>query len=461
MNPVLWASKADREEDPSHVGLIQLAYPILLESVLRSTVGLIDVAFLSRVSDSVVGAVSVAGQYIMLSMILAMSVSSGTLVCINQALGMHNRAKVNRYASLAVITNVLLGVLFGLVFLFFPDLLLTMMTLDAEASEAAALYMQIYGGLMFFQCAEIVFSSMCRSLGRTHAPLVINLAANLVNVVGNYVAVFHPEILGISQVAGVAAASVLSRVVSLGIAFGIAFRSGIRISIRHFFPFPKEDFRLMLSIGIPGGMSNIAYSLSQLVTTSIISQTGTVMVATKVYVSNLVNYIALVGMSFSQASTLMVGYRVGAGNYKEANYIRKLVTRVAVLSNAFFSIAMIVFRVPLMQIFTSDPVIIRTASIVFLIDFVVEIGRALNNSIAGALQAAGDVMYQVIVNQASAWIVSVGGAYLFGIVFGWGLYGVWAGFALDEMTRGLILLHRWNSQKWIEVAEKRREVIAK
>ena len=114
MNPVLWASNEDRKRDPSRVGLIQLAYPILLESILRSTVSLIDVAFLSRVSDSVVSAVSVAGQYIMLSMILAMSVSSGTLVCINQALGMKNRSKVNRYASLAVVTNLLLGLLFGL-----------------------------------------------------------------------------------------------------------------------------------------------------------------------------------------------------------------------------------------------------------------------------------------------------------------------------------------------------------
>lgn len=461
MNPVLWASNEERKRDPSRVGLIQLAYPILLESILRSTVSLIDVAFLSRVSDSVVSAVSVAGQYIMLSMILAMSVSSGTLVCINQALGMKNRSKVNRYASLAVVTNLLLGLLFGLVFLMIPEFMLGIMTLDAEAAEAAALYMRIYGGLMIFQCAEIVFSSICRSIGKTNAPLIINLVANIVNVAGNYIAVFHPELLGISQVAGVAAASVLSHVVSLCIAAGVACSAGIRISLKHFRPFPKEDFRLMLSIGIPGGVSNIAYSLSQLVTTSIISLTGTVMVATKVYVSNLVHYIALVGMSFSQASSLMVGYRVGAGKYDEANYIRALVTRVAVLSNAFFSIAVILLRVPLMQIFTADEVIIRTASIVFLIDFVVEIGRALNNSLAGALQAAGDVTYQLIVNQASAWIVSVGGAYLFGIALGWGLYGVWVGFALDEMTRGLILLHRWRSQKWIAVAEKRRNVIAK
>ena len=95
-----------------------------------------------------------------------------------------------------------------------------------------------------------------------------------------------------------------------------------------------------------------------------------------------------------------------------------------------------------------------------LLDLAVEIGRSLNNTIAGALQATGDVTYQLIVNQLSGWIVSVGGAYLFGIVLGWGLYGVWLAFALDEMTRGLILLHRWRSGKWRAGAEARRKMIA-
>ena len=84
----LWVPASQRKMDPSRVGLIQLAYPILLESILRSTVNLIDIAFLSRVSDGVVSAVSVSGQYIMLCQMLASAVATGTLVCINQAIGM-------------------------------------------------------------------------------------------------------------------------------------------------------------------------------------------------------------------------------------------------------------------------------------------------------------------------------------------------------------------------------------
>lgn len=460
MSGFLWTPKEQLKSDPRSVGLIQVAYPILLESLLRTTVSMIDVLFLSRVSDSVVSAVSVAGQYIMLCMILASSVASGTLVCINQALGMKNLRKVNQYASIAVVTNTLLGILLGVSFLCFSGFFLKIMTLDAEAMAASEVYMRIYGGMMVFQCTEIIFSGICRSMGHTKAPLLINLISNLINVGGNYVAVFHPEILGFSQVAGVALASVLSHFAAMLIAMFIAFKAGVRIGPRYLRPFPAADFKLALSIGIPGGLNNIAYSASQLVTTSIISLTGTAMVAAKTYVSNLVRYVALAGMSFSSASSLLVGYRIGAGKFDEANQIRSLVTKVAVGSNLLFSLILLLFRVPLLGFFTKDTAIITVAANIFLIDVAVEIGRALNNSIAGALQAAGDVKFQLVVNQASAWLISVGGSYVFGILLGWGLYGVWLSFALDEMTRGLILLYRWRSQKWVAQAELRRKVIA-
>lgn len=457
----LWASREEREHDPTHVGLVQLAFPILLEHLLRSTVNLVDVIFMSRISDSVVSAVSVASQYIMLCMIIASAVATGTMVCINQAIGMRNQQKVNRLASIAVAANLILGLVFGLLFLLCSDAFLLIMKLEPASLANASQYMKICGGLMFIPCIEIVLNNVCRSMGHTRAPLMINLTINLINLVGDYLVVYHPEIIPVDPVSGVAYASVLGRVGGLILAAWVVSRTGVRISPRQLRPFPKDELMLSLSIGIPGGLNNIAYTLSQLITTSIISLTGDVMVATKVYASNLINYIALVGMAFAQASTIMVGYRIGAGNYKEANQIRSLVTRIALLSNAFFSLLLISVRTPLMRFFTDDPTILSIASVIFVIDFAVEIGRALNNTIAGALQAAGDVTYQLIVNQASGWLISVGFSYLFAIVLGWGLYGVWIAFALDELTRGLILLHRWKSQKWMAAAEERRKILAR
>jgi len=441
--------------------MVQLALPILLEFALHSTVSMMDVAFLSRVSDSAVNAVSVSGQYIMLFLMACSTVASGTIVCVNQAIGMKNMGKVSKLASIAVVVNALLGLFFGLLFLTGSDVMLKIMSLEPASMAAAARYMRIVGGLMVFQSVSVVLNSLCRSMGRTRAPLMINLTVNTINVVGNYLVVFHPEWLGhIDPITGVAIASVTGCACGLILSIVIVLRTGLRLSLKHLRPFPRQDFRLALSIGIPGGVSNLAYFLSQIATTAILSLTGETMMAAKVYVSNVVQYIALVGLAFSQANTIMVGYRVGAGKFDEAREIRKLVTRIALLSNMAFSLLLIAVNRPVMRLFTDNPVILQLASHLIMIDFAVEIGRALNNSISGALHATGDVNYQLIVNQSSAWIVSVGGSYLLGIVCGWGLYGVWIAFAADELLRGLVLLRRWQSGKWQPGAERRRRIIS-
>ena len=42
----------------------------------------------------------------------------------------------------------------------------------------------------------------------------------------------------------------------------------------------------------------------------------------------------------------------------------------------------------------------------------------------------------------------MGLSYVIGIPLGYGLVGMWIGFALDENIRGIILMRRWRSGKW-------------
>lgn len=458
----LWVSKKERQLDVSRVGMIQLALPLILESFLRATVGMIDILFLSNLSDTVVSAVSISNQYITFCQLIAMSLSASATVCINQAIGMNNKDKLNMLATIAITANTVMGLFFGAVFLLIPKVLLGIMNLDASAIDAACMYLQIAGGLMIFQSIEIVLVSLCRSFGRIKAPLVINIIANLVNVVGNYIAVFHSEWLGeLDPIAGVALSTVLSRVTSMLMAMIIVKRCGVRLSLKFLRPFPIEEFKLVVSIGIPGTVNSMAYSLSQIVTTSIITSVSLTLVATKVYVSNIVQYIAIIGQAFANASSIMVGYRIGAEKYDEAKTVQKIVTYIALCSNAIISLVIIALRYPLLSLFTQDETIINIATKIFFIDFFVEIGRALNHCLSGALQAAGDVTFQLIVNQASAWIIAVGGAYLFAIVFDMGLYGIWIAFACDELIRGTILLWRWKSNGWLSGAKAKRDIIAK
>ena len=49
---------------------------------------------------------------------------------------------------------------------------------------------------------------------------------------------------------------------------------------------------------------------------------------------------------------------------------------------------------------------------------------------------------------ASMWGVSVLLGYLFGIVFDFGLVGIWIAMALDEIVRGVVVYIRWKRGTW-------------
>lgn len=453
-----WLSTRDLE--PEQYGLRHLAPAIFMERVLQSTVSLVNVAFLSRISDSVVSAVSISSQYIQICQVIASAVATGTIVCINQAIGMHNQKRVERMSNVAIAANAALGLLFGLFFLLFADPFLSIMQISQDSLNSAAIYMQIVGGAMVFQCLQLVMGNICRSKGMTHVPLMVNLCINAVNILGCALVVYQPFKLPFSPITGVALANVVSQIVGMFFAHAMLLRSGVRIQPKLLKPFPWEDLRLALSIGIPGGITNVAYGSSQLVTTAIIALTGEINVTAKVYVTNIVHYVSLVGIACGTAATILIGYRIGEGKYDEVMKIRRRVTRIALTSNITFSVLLMLVRRQLLGIFTQNETIIAIASTVMLLDVFVEIGRALNNTLTGSLQATGDVIFQLIVNQASAWLVSVGMSYFLGVWCGFGLYGVWIAFALDEATRGLILLYRWNSKRWMARAEKNRMAVA-
>ena len=83
------------------------------------------------------------------------------------------------------------------------------------------------------------------------------------------------------------------------------------------------------------------------------------------------------------------------------------------------------------------------------IDTVLEIGRPINIFATNALRAAGDVNYPFYVGLVVMWSVAVGGGYLLGIHWGYGLAGMWLAFLLDENIRGAIFVRRWYSLEWL------------
>lgn len=431
------------------ITLFSLVWPIFLENLFRMLLGNVNVLMLSHYSDQAVGAVGVANQIISMVLTLYTIVSLGTGITISQYLGAKDTASASKAAVCSLMVNTALGFLLSIFLAVFSRSLLRLMNLPEELMGYATQYMWIVGGASFLQALIATMSSIVRSYGITRFSMYIALVMNVINVLGNSIVILKPFGFPELGVVGIAGALIFSEAVGFFLMlYFLLARVRIPLHFKELVPFPKKMFLDILKIGSPAAAESLSWSATQTLSIYVITLLGAEAITTRIYVNNIVFYIYILGMSIGQATQIYTGHLIGAGKVQEAydTCIRNL--KIAIISNAVLSLVFILFRKPLLGIFTQNQELIQLGCLIMLFDWVVETGRAFNHIVPNALRGAGDVRYPVVITIFSMWGISLPLCYLLGIHFHLGLLGIWFAYAADEWFRGLLLYRRWRSKQW-------------
>ena len=156
--------------------------------------------------------------------------------------------------------------------------------------------------------------------------------------------------------------------------------------------------------------------------------------------NQLISLVFLVYQFFSMGAAILCAQYIGAG-------LRKRLVQVVGMALTVNLMLALSGR-SILSAFTDNPEIIAMGVWVLIIDVFLEVGRTANIFAVGTLRATGDAIYPVVVAIIFNWTIAVGLSYVIGIPLGYGLVGMWVGFALDENIRGIILMRRWRSGKW-------------
>lgn len=430
------------------LSLRKLFLPLFLESFLLNLMGTVNTYVLSFHADASVAAVGSANQLIGLSLTLFSVVSAGAGVVISQNLG----AKEKRAASDAACFTLLFvggfSLLLGVGLSFCGKALLRMMKLEGAFLEEAAAYFNIIIRYSFFPAMLTAFSAVFKSCGRPKVSVCVTLGMNALNGLLNYLVIFQPFPIPLEGTRGIALCNVACKFLGF-LTMGILLlhaKLGLDLN-----PLHRHDPRMLLRVlrvGIPGGVSNVSYSLSQVLTTSIIVQLGVAAVSTKIYVSNIVFYVYMFGAALGSSAAILIGWLVGAGKTEQAYRLNMQSLRLAVTMNAVLSLCVFFLGGHLLGLFTADAEIIRIGRHLLAADIAVEVFRAVNHVEENALRGAGDVFFPMAASIASCWCASVLLAYVFSIRLGMGLLGCWLAFACDEGVRAAAYLIRWHSRRW-------------
>lgn len=431
--------------------LFQLAWPLFIETALLLLIGTADTVMVARYSNDASGAVGVGNQVISIFNLLFMIVSVGSGILASQFIGARRKDQVAKITMMSLFLNVIVGTLSSLVLVAFAPVFLGWLGLEGDFLAYGTTYVQIVGGASVFQSAALSMSAVIRSHGHTKIAMKASLTANLVNVFLNFVLIYGVDFLRLPAlgVAGAAIATFVSRLVNLGMLSWALFKNvDPSLSLSLLRPFPKDLFRKMLKIGLPGTGENISYNASQLVITGFVTTIGTLALNTKTFFSTVVTFVYAFCLAIANANAILAGQFTGQERYEDSHRLTLFGLGVSEVISLTVLTLIAVFLRPLMGIFTDNPDIIALAGTIIWIDYALEIGRTANIHIGMALKASGDVIFPVTMAAIVSWTLVIPLAWFLGIRLGLGLPGIWIAISADEAVRGVILLLRWLSGRW-------------
>lgn len=411
--------------------------------------GAVDTIMLSQYSDESVAAVGVVNQIVMFAFLIFEVINIGTSVLCSQYLGAKMQKNMVQVVGVALLFNLVVGLLISAILHYGATTLLGWMGLRPELLKYGIGYMQIVGAFAFFQAISFTISASLRSANKAIYPMLVTVLVNIMNIIGNYSLIFGKWGMPALGAEGAAISTSVARGVSMVVLFVILFRKHIsRFPLNYFRPFPWVELKNLLKVGLPSAGENMSYSFSQVVITYFINILGNNALATRTYTVNIVMFVYLFAIAMAQGGAISIGHLVGQKKIRAAYLLGKYVMRLSILVSLVLSCVWAASGHFIFSMLTDNQEIIKMGVTIMMVDIIVEIGRAVNIYATNALRSAGDVNFPFYVGVAVQWTVSVGFSYLFGIHWGWGLVGMWCAFLLDENIRALLFVKRWNSMRW-------------
>jgi len=426
-----------------------LTIPVFIEMALVMMLGAVDTVMLSRYSDNSVAAVGLDNQLISLVFLVYQFFSMGAAILCAQYIGAGLRKRLVQVVGMALTVNLMLGLAVSALLYFYAEGLLTLMGLRPELMGDGLIYLRLTGALSFFQAMALTFSASLRSADKVVYPMVVTGIVNVLNIFGNYALIFGHWGCPQLGVEGAAIATATSRAVAMVLLAIIHFRLHIpRFPLHYFRPMPWQELRNLFYIGIPAMSENISYCLSQVAITYFINQISNEALAARTYCHNMIMFVYLFCISITQGGDILVGHLVGQQRHQAAYILGNYFFRWSMVITISGSILLALAGRTILSAFTDNPEIIAMGVWVLVVDIFLEVGRTSNIFAVGTLRATGDAIYPVVIAIIFNWTIAVGLSYVIGIPLGFGLVGMWVGFALDENIRGIILMRRWRSGKW-------------
>lgn len=423
---------------------VRMSMPIILGLLVNGLFNFVDAIFISRaVGTQAIGGVSAAFPVHMMMISISAMLGSGMASILSRRLGAGLDAQANQVFSASMVLAGLVGLLVALVVVTFRYEIFTLTHLPTDLVPYAVEYIT---PIALFSVVSFLYGSLSeafRAEGQNMQVMKLMAVSALLNIVLDALFLFVFQ----WGVAGAAWATVMAISVSFSYALVMLYGQKHRIKFEwEHFRFIKQVHKEALLLGIPVFLSYTGFAMMLLTVNIALVRVGGSDAQLLISAHGILNrtfmliFLPVLGMMI--AFQTFAGFNYGAQQYKRVAEVLKVALIFSSVYALFWSVVMIFKSHWLLQLFTSDQLLINAAvdisSIVFLCFITVGIGM-----ICPALfQALGYAKPATILNSLHTYFLLIP---LLWVCSGlYGLAGVWWAFpAVDLLSAIIIGFYTW------------------
>lgn len=435
----------------SGADLRSLLFPLIIEQLLNTLMGTVDTIMVSNVGPAAMSAVSLVDSInTLLIQAFAALAAGGCIIC-SQYIGKKNEETANRAARQVLLVILSISALITFICLLGNRRILRLIfgAVETDVMDASVTYF-FYTAVSFpFIAVYNGGAAICRAQGNSRSPMLISVISNGINIAGNAFLIWGLQL----GVAGVAIATLVSRIFSALVVLFFLRRPTQQICINHYLQIRPDKYLILkvLAIGIPSGVENSMFQFGKLAIQSTVSTMGTAAIAAQAMTNILEMFNGMAAQGIGIGLMTVVGQCIGAGRKDDAvYYIRKLsfVAELAMIANC---LAVYVLARPVTILGAMEPESAKLC--LYMIGWITVIKPifwVLSFVPAYGMRAAGDVKFSMLISTATMWLCRVSLCVFLVRHYQMGPMAVWIGMFSDWAIRGLFFTIRFYRKKWLE-----------
>ena len=438
------------KKDSFFRAVIGTAVPVGLQSMLQSSFAMVDQLMVGQLGSTAMSAVEVAGRPAFIYSVVAGAAAAIAGIMISQYLGGKDRELADRSLSVSLVVTAALAAVFTGLCLLLPGQIVGIYIKDDPAVLAAGRDYLVRVAWTFLPMGlSSILAVMIRCMDRAVWPLLAGISSAMVNTALNYVLIFGRFGAPTLGVTGAAIASVVSQFVNLAL-MAVLFRR-VRRGFRFSMDLGPGGWRKYLAMLSPILINEFLWSVGQNVNTFIyghLEQGGLAAMSMTGPVQGL--FIgALSGVS--QAAGILIGKRLGAGEYDEAYQESKRLMWYGLAGSLAVSALLMALRGPYVLLYKVEPEV-RDAAGTLLLAFAVLAPVKVANMILGGgiVRSGGKTAYIMAIDMAGTWLVGAPLGLVTAFVFHLPVTWVYFILSQEELVRLALTFVMFRRRSWME-----------